>query len=50
MAKPLVLKSGIHKVFTKNFALEEDTANRISQILKEVSKELGYASALLHFN
>lgn len=47
MAKPLVLKSGIHKVFTKNFALEEDTANRISQILKEASKELGYASAVV---
>lgn len=49
MAKTLELKSGIHKDFSKNFVLTENAVNRISQILKEASKNLEYESDIVYY-
>ena len=49
MAKPLVLKSGIHKNFKKSFELEEDSIRRIAGILEKAAKEFGTSTSIVYY-
>ena len=49
MSTELVLKSGIHKEYKKDFVLTEDIVHRIVEILKKAAKNLGYNTAIVFY-
>lgn len=49
MTRPLVLKSGIHKNFKKNFELDEDSTHRITGILEKAAKEIGSPTTIVYY-